>query len=98
MIIVTNAAGMIDGIAVKYDTAIIPEQIKAIVQEEKEIWKEKKKELAYIEIGIDDGEIVVRTVEKSPIRRIRRITGYCVCLDNWNEAKQDELKARYKHM
>lgn len=44
-----------------------------------------------------NGELEIRAYEKSPIKRIRRITGYLAEVDCWNDAKQAELKDRVAH-
>ena len=39
-------------------------------------------------------EVLIRCFEKSPVRRVRRITGYLSEVDNFNAAKRAELDAR----
>jgi len=72
-------------------------QIQQIVEEEKELWVAKGKLLGKVVMTADGDEIEVKTFEKSPIVRIRRITGYLSHTDNWNEAKKKELMDRVTH-
>lgn len=72
-------------------------QIQQIVEEEKELWAAKGKILGKVVMTADGDEIEVKTFEKSPIVRIRRITGYLSHADNWNEAKKKELIDRVTH-
>lgn len=63
-------------------------------------WNQRKKKLLKLEIFIDPNtqELVVKGTEKSPITRLRRITGYLSKIDNFNDAKQAEAKERQKHV
>lgn len=88
----------LDNITIKYDEQLTAEEVSKCIDEEQAIWREKGKQLASIELTIDGEEIVVKTVEKSPIQRIRRITGYCANVNSFNDAKMAELKARQAHM
>ena len=56
-----------------------------------------KVNLAKIEIMLKDGEVEIKSYERSPISRVRRITGYCVKISNMNEAKKAEIAARKVH-
>jgi anaerobic ribonucleoside-triphosphate reductase activating protein len=76
---------------------ICEEQVQEIIAEERERWREKGKPLAKIEMTADGDEIEVRSFERSPIKRIRRITGYLSEVDNWNAAKRAELADRLPH-
>lgn len=88
---------MVHQVAVSYDPSLSIDEITAIVKEELLLWKEKHKELARVELSLDGENVVVKAVEKSPVRRVRRITGYLSNMDNFNDAKQDELSQRYRH-
>lgn len=72
--------------------------IKQIVAEEKIASLSRSESLARVEISEDGDELVIKTFKRSPIRRYRRITGYCVPMDNWNQSKLDELSHRVSHM
>lgn len=50
-----------------------------------------------MELGLDGEEIIVKATEKSPIRRVRRITGYLSSIDNFNDAKVAECRSRVTH-
>jgi anaerobic ribonucleoside-triphosphate reductase activating protein len=73
-------------------------QVKQIIEEEKQIWAAKGKQLGKIVMTVDGDEIEVRTFEKSPIVRTRRITGYLSSTGNWNDAKRAELRDRVTHV
>ena len=88
---------LIDGVTVLADPVLSPEEIQYFVAEEKRIWKEKNKQLGQLELGLDGEEIVLKATEKSPIRRVRRITGYLSSIDNFNDAKVAECTDRTKH-
>lgn len=87
----------IDGVNVLADPVLSPEEIQYFVAEEKRLWKEKNKQLGQVELGLDGEEIIVRATEKSPIRRVRRITGYLSSIDNFNDAKAAECRSRVTH-
>lgn len=89
---------MINQVVVTYDPELSMDEITAIVKEEVKLWGDKSKELARVEITLDGDDIIVKSVEKSPVRRVRRITGYLSNVENFNDAKQAELAQRYKHM
>ena len=88
---------MVHQVAVEYDPALTIAEMTSIVEDELNLWKENQKELARVELTLDGDNVVVKAVEKSPVRRVRRITGYLSNMENFNDAKQDELEARYKH-
>lgn len=88
---------MVNQVAVEYDSALTVAEMTSIVEDELKMWKENQKELARVELTLDGDNVVVKAVEKSPVRRVRRITGYLSNMENFNDAKQDELGARYKH-
>lgn len=78
-------------------STIDPELAKKIIQEEEENFLKNKQVLGEIEL-IDEGdEIVVKSYPTSPIKRIRRITGYLSEEHNFNSSKQKELNDRKKH-
>lgn len=88
---------MISNVVVEYDPILALEEITTIVEEEINLWKEQRKDLGRVQLTLDGENVVVKAVEKSPIRRVRRITGYLSNMENFNDAKQDELAQRYKH-
>lgn len=89
---------IIDGINVQYDDMIAMNELRQYVDQEKEIWNGKGKKLASIEVRLIDDEVEIKTFERSPITRIRRITGYLSTASRFNDAKQAELKARQVHV
>lgn len=87
----------IGGIKVNYDEGISKEELANYVNEEKEIYKTKGKTIASMEVKLDGDEIEIASSEKSPINRVRRITGYLSTIDRFNDAKRAELTARVAH-
>ena len=53
--------------------------------------------LARIEIKLVGEEVEIKSYERSPITRIRRVTGYLSKVNNFNDSKQAELNARVRH-
>ena len=88
---------LVNHVAVEYDPALSVDEMTAIVNEEVKLWQEKHIELARVLLTVDGDSVIVKTVEKSPVRRVRRITGYLSNMENFNDAKQAELQQRYKH-
>jgi hypothetical protein len=89
---------IINGVKVTAAEEITEEEIRAIVDEELQLWKQKGKDLAAVQLSIQEDEIIVKAVERSPIKRIRRITGYLSTEDRFNSAKQAELTDRRAHL
>ncbi|CVK18382.1 anaerobic ribonucleoside-triphosphate reductase [Sporomusa sphaeroides] len=89
---------IINGVNVVADSEITEEEIRAIVAEELQLWKKRNKELAQVQLKIEGEEIIVKAVERSPIKRVRRITGYLSTEDRFNSAKQAELSDRHAHV
>jgi hypothetical protein len=88
---------LIKGITVTADPALGESEITALVDEELQLWHSADKNLGFIDFAVSGDEIVVNAKEKSPIRRVRRITGYLSDLENFNEAKRDECVSRVVH-
>ena len=88
---------VIDGIKVLADSQLTNEEIIQYVGEEKRLWESTNKKLGLLEISLDGDEIIVKATEKSPIRRVRRITGYLSSIDNFNDAKVAECSDRTQH-
>jgi len=89
---------IVQGVKVVAEQGITAEEIQAIVDEELQLWNNKGKTLAQVQLSIDDQEIVVKAIERSPIKRVRRITGYLSTEDRFNNAKQSELFDRRAHL
>lgn len=79
------------------DPKISQTEIGFIVAEEQKLYLAQDKILAEIELTLENDEIIVKSYEASPIRRIRRITGYLSEEHNFNAAKQSELHNRVSH-
>jgi anaerobic ribonucleoside-triphosphate reductase activating protein len=88
---------VVNGVHVIADPRLNQEEIIVMVMEEKNLWESQNKILGQIELRLEQDEVVIRAAEKSPIRRIRRITGYLSAIDNFNDAKVAECADRTKH-
>jgi len=88
----------IENVLVEMPEAMPVEEVEAYVKEEIDLWKAKGKELAKVMIAVEGEEVVIKAIEKSPIRRIRRITGYLSESLNFNDAKRAELAERINHI
>lgn len=88
---------IINGITVEADASLTTEEVKLLVAEEQEYWRNRSKSIAHVEIVREGDEIVINAQERSPIRRVRRITGYLSNIDNFNDAKKQECEKRYIH-
>lgn len=88
---------LVDGINVVHPLEMDAKEAAVYVKEEAELWLKKGKLLDKVELLVEDGYVVVKAVEKSPIKRIRRITGYLSEMANFNDAKQAELADRTTH-
>ncbi|HWR38737.1 MAG TPA: anaerobic ribonucleoside-triphosphate reductase [Patescibacteria group bacterium] len=89
---------IIDGICVEAQDGITEQEMQAIAMEERQIWARQGKEVAEIKLTLEGDEIVIQSVEKSPINRVRRITGYLAPVHNFNASKKAELADRFNHM
>lgn len=87
-----------NGIIVTTQDGIAPAQAQALVAEEASRWQARGKTLASIDLALEGDNVVITAVEKSPIRRVRRITGYLSTVDRFNDAKRAELHARVRHL
>lgn len=68
------------------------------IADELQQWKKKGKILGRVILSICGDEIEIKSFEKSPIARIRRITGYLSTEDRFNSSKQAELHDRVSHL
>jgi len=69
-----------------------------VITEEEVIAKKLKKEIATLSITVEGEELVSKVEYKSKITRIRRITGYCSKIENFNASKLAELNDRNAHI
>ena len=71
-----------------------------IVAEEVHYWQSKGKEVGEVRISKDkdnDAKVVIASLPKQKIKRVRRITGYLSAVENFNDAKRAELNDRAVH-
>jgi len=87
----------IDGINVSADESISKQEVLSVLSDELTLWRQQDKVLDSVEICIEDNDLVIYSYEKSPINRVRRITGYLAPLVNFNTSKKAELNDRYQH-
>lgn len=87
----------IQGVTVIADENLAQKEIELLVSAEIEEWKKLGKEMASISLELDGQEVLIHAVEKSPIRRVRRITGYLSNIENFNDAKRAECLDRVVH-
>jgi hypothetical protein len=88
---------LVKDVLVEYPPAMTEGEAVKYAEEELELWADKGKKLGQVTIELDGDEVVIKSLEHSPIRRIRRITGYLSEVGNFNDAKRAELKARVTH-
>lgn len=88
----------VNHVAVEYDPLLSMDEITSLVEDEIQRWQEKNKQIARVALTLEGDCVVIAAVEKSPIRRLRRITGYLSNVENFNDAKQDELRQRITHI
>ena len=89
---------IIKGVNILAQAGITEQEIEEILAAEQKSYQAEGKKIAKIELMLDGEEIVVKSVAKSPIRRVRRITGYLSDEQNFNDAKRAELKDRKSHV
>jgi len=82
---------VIDGVRVTYTDDISDQEAAVYANQEIAEWKGQHKQIDYMMIKIDGNEVVIEAHERSPIRRIRRITGYLSEVSNFNDGKRAEL-------
>ena len=85
----------IDDVKVVYPDDMEQGEAEAYAKDE---IKASAKKLAKIEIKLVGDEVEVKSYERSPIRRVRRITGYLSDASNFNDSKRAELRDRRVHI
>lgn len=89
---------MVDNVRIEDHVGLDTDEIREFIADEKQ-YLDKNQNITKLEIkAADDGHVEIKTYKSGNIKRIRRICGYCVNMDNWNQAKLDELSQRYKHI
>jgi len=88
---------LINGVRVTCVEDIPETEATVYANEEIRLWADKGKQLSSIFITMDGNEVVIEAKERSPIRRIRRITGYLSEVTNFNDGKRNELADRRNH-
>ena len=88
---------IINGISVQMPESMAKEEAAHYVVDELVLWRANGKEINHIELSLDGNEVIVKAYEKSPIKRVRRITGYLSTTENFNDAKRSELHDRVTH-
>lgn len=81
------------------DKQISRNEVDAILAEEMALYEQRGEELAELSLTLDTvGDITIKSYKKTPIKRIRRVTGYLSEEHNFNNAKHQELNDRIKHI
>lgn len=89
----------IDNIAVTADDNINREEAAQYVHNERERFQQQNKVVASVELRLcDNDEVEIKSTPRSPIARVRRITGYLSTIERFNDAKQAELRDRFQHL
>jgi hypothetical protein len=91
---------LVKDVLVEYPHEITEGEAIQYAEGEIELWAKNERKLEKVIIEIDENdenEVIIRGFERSPIKRIRRITGYLSEVSNFNDAKRAELKARVMH-
>lgn len=88
---------LVDGVYIVKPCDMTEEEALEYLNMERAAYKEQGKQLGRLSIRVDGAEVELESREKSPIRRIRRITGYLSEMDNFNQSKKAELAARVQH-
>lgn len=86
------------GVTVDADPELTDDEVRHCVITEIDNWNQQGKKLGAVTLTAEGEEIEIQATEWSPIRRIRRITGYLTNQSNMNESKRAEEAARYKHV
>lgn len=87
-----------EGIIVSHPDEMVVQEALLYVNQEIESFAARQKKLSSVSISLVADEVEIKSVEKSRIKRLRRITGYLSNVDNFNDAKQAEYKDRVNHM
>ncbi|MBP2643836.1 MAG: hypothetical protein H6Q67_1723 [Firmicutes bacterium] len=85
---------VIKGILVSFNDSLTDVEVNNCVDLEIAEWRKNSKPIDTITLTIEGDGIIIETHEKSPIRRIRRITGYLSEVSNFNDSKRQELSDR----
>lgn len=88
---------LVDDVLVELPEKMEAKEASQYVTDEIKHWKAKGKTLGKVVLEADGSDIIIKAYEKSPIRRIRRITGYLSEVSNFNDAKRAELAGRVIH-
>lgn len=88
----------IQGITVTADSTLSAREVENLTLQQIQEWEHMGKELSSLDLQLEGDDIIVHAVEKSPIRRVRRITGYLSNIENFNDAKKSECHDRFVHV
>ena len=86
------------GFKISVEGDFSPEEVNALVEEEKAVLAATRKEIGHLSLrALEGNQVEIKVIPKSPIRRVRRITGYLSNIENFNSAKQAECRDRLVH-
>lgn len=88
-----------NGIKLIYPDDMPLEEAQEYCQDEIDCWAVEcpSKVIASVEITLHDEEVEIHSEERSPITRVRRVTGYLSSANNFSDHKRAELRDRVKH-
>lgn len=89
---------LVNGVRVSADPALSNSEVTALVLDEIDQWARRTKTLGAVELSLDGECVIIRGTEKSPIRRVRRITGYLSTVEQFNDSKRAEVNDRKTHV
>lgn len=79
------------------DPRLHPNEINEIVENQIREEAKQGKEIAEISLELQGDVISIEITHKSPIKRVRRITGYLSNIENFNDGKRAECGDRVVH-
>ena len=88
----------VEDVQVEAAACLSDEEIELYVRSEIEQWRSQDKELASLSLQVEGQDVVIEAVERAPISRVRRITGYLSTIKNFNDAKKAEEHDRIVHV
>ncbi|MBP2654753.1 MAG: hypothetical protein H6Q73_2322 [Firmicutes bacterium] len=89
---------LVNNVFLDFPSEMTEAEATEYAKEELQLWNDQQKELDRIIIKLEKDEVIIQAFEKSPIKRIRRITGYLSEVNNFNDAKRAELADRVIHV
>lgn len=80
------------------DARLEKNEVEKIIDFEIKESAKQHAEIAKISLELAGNDILIEKTHKSPIQRVRRITGYLSNIENFNDAKKAECQDRFVHV